>query len=218
MSVSKDDFLKTMYHLHYDESKTATPSELASRLSISNAAVTDMARKLFEDGLIEYEKYKPVSLTPSGLEWALRVIRKHRLWEAFLHEVLDLPFSELHREAEMLEHSTSDSLIEKIEEYLGFPEFDPHGDPIPTKQGILPSTDDMIRLTDCSPGVYMVSRLQHRNQGVSNFFASHDIDLNKVVELVEFIQDIGSAVIRINNEKLVIDHHISEQVFVKRLK
>jgi len=102
MSISKEDFLKTIYQITFDEKIKVTSSELARRLGISNAAVTDMARKLSDKGLINYIKYKAITLTSKGKKLAVSVIRKHRLWETFLNKVLNIPNHSVHQEAEML--------------------------------------------------------------------------------------------------------------------
>lgn len=131
MSVSVENFIKTIYHLNEHAEKDTKPGSIAHELKISNAATTDMARKLSLKNLIHYQKYKPILLTPKGQKLALSVIRKHRLWETFLFEKFNLSLVEIHREAELLEHQTSDFLADKIEEFLGRPTIDPHGTPIP---------------------------------------------------------------------------------------
>ncbi len=131
MSVSVENFIKTVYHLNENGEKDTKPGSIASELNISNAATTDMSRKLARKNLIYYQKYKPILLTAKGQKMALSVIRKHRLWETFLFENFNLSLDEIHREAELLEHQTSDFLADKIEELLGMPKVDPHGTPIP---------------------------------------------------------------------------------------
>ena len=117
---------------------------LADKLEVSNAASTDMVKRLNTQGLLRYEKYKGVELTDQGEKLALRTIRRHRLWETFLINTLGLSWSEVHEEAEVLEHQTSDFLIDKIDQFLDYPEFDPHGDPIPSKDGKIPEIPDAI--------------------------------------------------------------------------
>ncbi len=131
-SVSVENIVKAIYSSHTlgENVKTGT---LAKKLNVSAAAITDISRKLSAKGIIDYEKYKGLSLTMKGRRIALNVIRKHRLWETFLHETLDLSLTEIHDEAEHLEHQTSDFLADKISEYLGHPNKDPHGQEIPKK-------------------------------------------------------------------------------------
>ena len=125
--------------------------QIASRLALSPGTVTAMIKALADSGLVSYEPYSGVRLTASGRQLALHVLRRHRLLELFLVEVLHLDWSEVHAEAEQLEHAASDRLIERIDEMLGFPAADPHGDPIPTAGGVMPEREQPSLLT-CSLG------------------------------------------------------------------
>jgi len=128
-----------------------------------------MARKLSKKGWVIYEKYKEISLTPKGNQMALSIIRRHRLWESFLVNILNIPVSKVHNEAELLEHQTSDFMTEKLDEFLGNPQFDPHGDPIPDSSGKLPR-DSNILLKDANKGKsYIISRIRHEDEGTFNF-------------------------------------------------
>ena len=131
MSVAIENFVKAIYNNEKHDIANTKPGNIASKLGISSAAATDMAKKLDTKGLLNYEKYQKLRLTKKGEKMALNVVRKHRLWEAFLHKTFDMSLHKIHREAELLEHETSDFLAEKISAYLGNPKFDPHGDPIP---------------------------------------------------------------------------------------
>jgi DtxR family Mn-dependent transcriptional regulator len=108
------------------------------------ATVTDMLRKLSEKQLIHYEKYRKVQLSESGTQEALAILRKHRLWETFLHKKLNFSWDEVHEVAEQLEHIHSQKLVDKLDEFLGFPEFDPHGDPIPKSNGDIPASSAVL--------------------------------------------------------------------------
>ena len=132
-NISKEDYLSTIYK-YRDADGTIKANKIAEKLSISNAAVTDMSKKLAKDGYINYEKYKGINLTDNGEEYAKSMVRRHRIWELFLHQIIGMPWDKVHDEANLLEHSASDELISRMEEMLDFPEFDPHGDPIPGKR------------------------------------------------------------------------------------
>src|SRR5690606_2599676 len=131
-NISKEDYLSAIYKFR-DENGEIKPNLIAETLEISNAAVTDMLRKLSTDGFVVYKKYKGIKLTSEGENYAKNMVRRHRIWEVFLHQIVGLPWDKVHDEAHNLEHSSSDELINKMEEMLDFPEFDPHGDPIPGK-------------------------------------------------------------------------------------
>ncbi len=137
LSLTEENYLKAIYHLSDGGSKAVLTNELAEAMSTKAASVTDMIKKLSAKEVINYEKYYGVNVTTKGKTEALMVIRKHRLWETFLVEKLGFTWDEVHEVAEQLEHINSPRLIEKLDEFLGFPKVDPHGDPIPDHKGKL---------------------------------------------------------------------------------
>lgn len=134
-TVSVEDYLKSIYLLEQRTGARVKTKAIADKLEISLPSVTSMLKSLADDGLVEYQKYKGVKLSESGSLIALKVVRKHRLIELFLVNTLEYTWDEVHQEAERLEHAISDELASRIEQYLSFPLFDPHGDPIPTADG-----------------------------------------------------------------------------------
>jgi DtxR family Mn-dependent transcriptional regulator len=136
LSFTEENYLKSLLKINLESDHTeAGTNELASILSVKPATVTDMLKKLKEKKLVNYERYGKISLTKEGRKKAIEVLRKHRLWETFLYEKLSFTWDEVHEVAEQLEHIQSAKLINKIDELLGFPEFDPHGDAIPNAKG-----------------------------------------------------------------------------------
>lgn len=130
-SLSEENYLKTIFHLEQKAQGSVSTNDIAEKMETKASSVSDMIRKLGEKNLVDYVKYQGVTLSPKGKETALRVIRKHRLWEVFLVEKLDFQWDEVHDIAEELEHIDSDELVSRLDAFLGHPEFDPHGDPIP---------------------------------------------------------------------------------------
>lgn len=136
LSKNEEDYLKELFHLTAgEESNNAGTGQLADKLDVTPASANNMLKKLKEKGLVGYQKYGKSALTDEGRAVALQLIRKHRLWETFLYETLDFSWDEVHEVAEQLEHIRSEKLIEKLDKFLDYPEFDPHGDPIPDAQG-----------------------------------------------------------------------------------
>jgi DtxR family Mn-dependent transcriptional regulator len=135
-SASKENYLKAIFHLQQDQGLVTT-NALAAALHTRPASVTDMLKKLKEQKLLIYERYKGFKLNNEGRKAAVQVIRKHRLWEYFLVKKLQFGWEEVHEIAEELEHISSRALIERLDAYLGYPATDPHGDPIPDSQGRL---------------------------------------------------------------------------------
>ncbi|NYE18321.1 iron dependent repressor, metal binding and dimerization domain protein [Microbacterium immunditiarum] len=136
-SPAIDDYLKTIYHHTEWQDDRITPSQLASVLGLAPSSVTEMVQKLAAQGLVTHRPYGPVSLSPAGERRAASVIRRHRLIETWLVREFGYTWDEVHDEAEILEHSISDRLLERIDERLGHPRFDPHGDAIPDAEGIV---------------------------------------------------------------------------------
>jgi len=135
MTLSEEDYIKAIYHLSKGDETTVSTNEVAQQMDTKPSSVTDMVKKLAEKELVNYKKYKGVSLTEFGQKIALSIVRKHRIWEVFLVEKLDFSWDEVHEVAEQLEHIKSEQLIDKLDKHLGYPKTDPHGDPIPTKDG-----------------------------------------------------------------------------------
>jgi DtxR family Mn-dependent transcriptional regulator len=135
LSLTEENYLKAIYHLSQDGAKGVSTSEIAEAMQTKAASVTDMIKRLSSKGLVSYEKYHGVEISRQGKTDALNVIRKHRLWETFLVEKLGFAWGEVHEVAEQLEHIQSPLLIEKLDKFLGNPSHDPHGHPIPDKNG-----------------------------------------------------------------------------------
>lgn len=135
LSFTEENYLKAIYRLSEGGGKAVATNEIAESMSTKAASVTDMIKKLSNKNLISYEKYYGARITRHGKSQALAVIRKHRLWETFLVEKLQFSWDEVHDVAEQLEHIQSPLLIEKLDEFLGYPTADPHGHPIPDKDG-----------------------------------------------------------------------------------
>lgn len=157
-SIAVENYLKAMYALQTRGDETVALGELAREVGVTPGTATVMVRRLRERGLAEYESRAGARLTPEGERSALHVLRRHRLIELFLVEVVKLDWAEVHEEAEVLEHAVSDRLLDRIDRMLGEPTHDPHGDPIPTAEGELvrrPVQD----LTDCPLGAATVARL-----------------------------------------------------------
>lgn len=218
MSVSTENFIKSIYLLQSDYGQRASSSNLSKQLNISHAAVTDMARKLASKGWIVYKKYKEITLTPDGKKMALNIIRRHRLWELFLTKVLDISLSKVHDEAEILEHQTSDFLLEKISQYLGNPNFDPHGDPIPDEEGKLPENDS-ISLEDTEKGkTYKITRIRHRDAGLIDFLVKNGIQLNEEIIIEDKFQDTSSLALSLNGKPIILNKESINSIYVQEIE
>lgn len=144
---AEENYIKNIYHLQQTGSGTVTTNDLSAVLKTKPASVTDMLKKLKAKKLLQYEPYKEFFLTAQGKKMALSIIRKHRLWEYFLVNKLQFDWDEVHEVAEQLEHVGSKKLIEKLDAFLDYPRFDPHGDPIPDSNGKM-ALQEQLSLTE----------------------------------------------------------------------
>jgi DtxR family Mn-dependent transcriptional regulator len=178
-----------------------------------------MAKKLSKEGLVKYEKYKGIILTPHGEKAALKVIRRHRLWELFLMNVLGLDWSEVHDEAEKLEHYSSDFLIDKIDEYLGYPDFDPHGHPIPKKNGSIPETPNVILLAEAeTKNKYELIRVNDKESELINFLKKVGLKLNSKLEIVDKLDYDNSISVRVNKKNITLSKKVTDNLFVRLIE
>src|SRR5690606_30039252 len=143
-TYSEENYIKAIFHLQHISVEGVSTNAIADQMDTKASSVTDMIKKLAEKDLINYVKYQGVTLTEKGRKTALSIIRKHRLWEVFLVEKLDFTWDEVHEVAEQLEHIHSEKLIDRLDKLLDFPKFDPHGDPIPSKDGKFQERDKIL--------------------------------------------------------------------------
>lgn len=217
-NISKEDYLSTIYKLR-DEGGEIKPNLIAESLEISNAAVTDMLRKLSNDGFVIYKKYKGIKLTLEGEQYAKHIVRRHRIWETFLHQVLGISWDKVHDEAENLEHSSSDELINRIEEYLDYPESDPHGYPIPDRKGKLPKHRDAIAVSGLNKNDKAeVIRVNDSNAGMLSYITKIGIELGKEIKIKDVLEFDGSMLLKINNKDVNISKTIASNIFVEKVE
>ncbi len=214
-SLAEENYLKAIYHLEQETKGEVSTNAIAERMATKPSSVTDMMRKLADKKLLSYKRYKGVLLTSEGRKTAANVIRKHRLWEVFLVEKLDFHWDEVHEIAEQLEHVQSEKLIAKLDQFLGNPDFDPHGDPIPDQHGNVKRTEKKL-----------LSELDKKQRGVcvgvkessSDFLQYLDkkkITIGTKVTVLgkEFFD--GSMVIQVGRDQFFISKKIAENLYVQ---
>lgn len=181
---SEEDHLKAVHALLQDGTSAGT-KDIAERLGIKASSVTVMLKKLADQGLLKHEPYYGVKLTAKGQAMALQLVRRHRLWETFLVERLGFGWDEVHEVAEQMEHVASEKLIDKLEEYLGRPAFDPHGDPIPDKHGRIRPRKTK-RLDTCSPGDSVrIAAVSETTDGLLRLLDSKGLRIGSVLAVQE---------------------------------
>lgn len=217
-TVSKEDYIKAAYKIKYEENIRASTKAIAARLNISNAATSEMAKRLASEGFIKYEKYKELDLTALGENLALNVIRRHRLWELFLMKVLNLTWSEVHEEAEKLEHQSSDNLIDKIDSFLDYPSFDPHGEPIPSKSGKIPSISGLHPMSRCREGFsYQIRTVISEAKNLLEHLSSLDIGIKTSFQVVQRVKYDNSLRVSIDGNEHFLSEKITDKILVKQI-
>lgn len=183
LSVSTQNYLKAIWSLGEWSTQPVTASALAARVGVRTSTVSDAVRKLSAQGLLEHSRYGSISLTDEGRAHAVAMIRRHRLIETFLVRVLSYRWEQVHDEAEHLEHAVSDFMVQRMDEYLGHPARDPHGDPIPTADGQV-QRPDAVLLSEVGPETrVMVERVSDDDPALLSFFTEHGIEVGTELEV-----------------------------------
>lgn len=213
-SFSEENYLKAIYHLGTDGNKVSITA-IADVLNNNPASVIDMLKKLTEKKLISYDKKRGAKLTNSGIKAAMEIVRKHRLWEVFLLEKLGYKWDEVHNLAEQLEHVGSSELADRLEKFLGFPDYDPHGDPIPKSDGKIAEVFKTM-LIEVEPGKqYKVVAVKDTSAEFLNYLQKLGIGIGTRLKVIEKIPFDGSLVVQIGkNANTTISNKFAENVLV----
>jgi DtxR family Mn-dependent transcriptional regulator len=214
ISLAEENYLKAIYHLSQAGNKAVLTNELAEEMNTKAASVTDMIKKLSAKEFILYEKYYGVNITAKGKILALAVIRKHRLWETFLVQKLSFSWDEVHEVAEQLEHIQSKRLIEKLDEYLGFPKVDPHGDPIPDTNGKIKTLQQVV-LATLKPGSdSVIVAVKDSDSQLLKYLDKIGARPGKKIKVIEREEYDGSMEVSINSHRFFLSKEVSENILV----
>ncbi|MFY8096579.1 MAG: metal-dependent transcriptional regulator [Flavobacterium sp.] len=215
MTTSEENYLKAIYHLTQVMPKGVNTNAIAASLDTKASSVTDMIKKLAEKELVTYQKYQGVNLTELGKLSAKMIIRKHRLWEVFLVEKLGFTWDEVHEVAEELEHIQSEKLINQLDQFLGFPSYDPHGDPIPNAKGEIQLENKWL-LSEIEVGLKVTCiGVKDSSADFLKYLDKQKIALGTTLQLLEKESFDGTLKIGIGNQVLVISDKIANNLFVK---
>jgi DtxR family Mn-dependent transcriptional regulator len=214
VSSSKENYIKAIFHLQ-EENGIVTTNALAHQLETRAASVTDMLKKLKTQKLLLYEKYKGFKLSPEGRKMALQIIRKHRLWELFLVEKLHFGWEEVHEMAEELEHISSKKLVDRLDEFLGFPKSDPHGDPIPDANGKI-SLKKQVSLTEIKINLpATISNITDQSAEMLELLRHKGLSLGTRVEVKKRFSFDNSLELKLRNQPTItVSENVAKNVFV----
>jgi DtxR family Mn-dependent transcriptional regulator len=215
MTTSEENYLKVIYHLSNLTPKGVNTNAIAAMLDTKASSVTDMLKKLSEKEWIHYQKYQGVSLTDKGKVNAKIIVRKHRLWEVFLVEKLGFAWDEVHEVAEELEHIQSEKLINQLDQFLNFPSFDPHGDPIPNAKGeIIKIEKQLISEIEVGKTITCVG-VKDTSVDFLQYLNKQNISLGTKMKVLDKEPFDGTLKIEVNSNVLVISDKIANNLYVK---
>ncbi len=215
ITLTEENYLKAILSISLISEDKVSTNEIAEEINTTPASVSDMIKKLEEKKLIRYEKYKGVKLSKKGKSLAISIIRKHRLWETFLVKKLNFEWSEVHEIAEQLEHIKSNELINRLEKFLKYPKFDPHGEPIPSKEGVMPN----IKSTSLDQ---MKKGFKGHVLGVTiddklflDYLTNLNIRIGTKIEIIQKIEFDKSLKIKIENNQNHISFDVAKNILIK---
>ena len=215
ITLAEENYLKAILTISLKGNNTVSTNEIAHEMGTSPASVSDMLKKLADKKFIKHQKYKGVKLNNLGKSTAISILRRHRLWETFLVNKLDFNWSQVHDVAEQLEHIKSAELIDKLDNFLGYPSFDPHGEPIPTKKGEIPkrNTISLSKLKAGQQGVVMGVNLDEVN--FLDYLNKLNIKIGSLIKVIETEIFDKSLTIKIKKTKYHISNNVAKHILIK---
>lgn len=220
LSLTVENYLKAILQIELQTGELCiAPGLVASRMGVAPGTVTSMLKTLADASLADYKPYEGVTLTQPGRLLALRMLRRHRLIELFLVKTLDLTWDQVHEEAENMEHAVSDFLVDRIDESLGRPAYDPHGDPIPSVDGQLRgATDDDVPLVTCRPGTNVkFTRVMNQNPEFLRFLSESGLSVGSIATVASNNSEAGIVELQLDGSRTSFGHQAAEQLLVKPL-
>ena len=215
MTTSEENYIKVIYHLSLVSPKGVNTNAIAGMLDTKASSVTDMLKKLSDKELVSYQKYQGVTLTESGFLSAKMIVRKHRLWEVFLVEKLNFSWDEVHEIAEELEHIKSEALINKLDEFLEFPDFDPHGDPIPNANGVIKKVNKLLLSEAVLNTEYKCVGVKDSSSDFLKYLDKQKIALGSKIKVKEKESFDDTLLVEIDSRELTLSNKIANNLYVK---
>ena len=216
MTLSEENYLKAIFHLYSEHEEEVNTNAIAECMNTKASSVTDMLKRLSDKGLINYVKYQGVTLTPQGRQKAIAIIRKHRLWEVFLVEKLSFTWDEVHEIAEELEHIESDKLIDRLDAYLDYPSTDPHGDPIPNKEGVFSTTLKTL-LSELNAGDKAICMaVKNTSKEFLVYLTKMEIALGDTLEVVTKEVFDNSMTVKLRGKEVTLSPMVCRNIYVQK--
>ena len=215
MTLAEENYLKTIFHLERKLKSEVSTNALAERMQTRASSVTDMMQKLADKKMLVYKKYKGVQLTEKGKKAAAYVVRKHRLWEVFLVDKLKFHWDEVHDIAEQMEHINSVELIKRLDAFLGHPDFDPHGDPIPDKDGNIKKAEKRLLSELIKNQIGICVGVKESSPEYLQYLDKKKISIGTKINVLgkEFFD--GSMMIQVGRDQFFVSKQIAENLYVQ---
>jgi DtxR family Mn-dependent transcriptional regulator len=212
-TLAEENYLKAIYHLSMESGNVST-NQIAASLNTKAASVTDMLKKLADKELINYTRYQGVSLTAEGEKIALHIIRKHRLWEYFLVEKLNFKWDEVHDMAEEMEHISSKELTDRLDKFMGYPKYDPHGDPIPDCDGKFKAHElkPVSAVAIDESGV--IAGVRDHSAEFLQYLAKQELTIGKKIKVAEIVDYDHSMLLNIDEKKIHISREVANNLLI----
>ena len=215
MTISEENYIKVIYHLSHVSPKGVNTNSIAGMLETKASSVTDMLKKLSDKELVAYQKYQGVSLTNKGFHAAKMIVRKHRLWEVFLVEKLDFSWDEVHEIAEELEHIKSETLINRLDQFLGFPECDPHGDPIPNEKGEIKKINKLLLSEVALNKEYLCIGVKNSSSDFLQYLNKQNIALGATFIVKERENYDDTLTVEVNSKMMTMSNKTANNLYVQ---
>jgi DtxR family transcriptional regulator, Mn-dependent transcriptional regulator len=212
-TLAEENYLKSIYHLSLNATSVST-NQLAALLNTKASSVTDMLKKLADKELINYTPYQGVSLTAAGEKIAVNIIRKHRLWEYFLVEKLDFKWDQVHEMAEEMEHISSNELIDRLDKFMGYPKYDPHGDPIPDCNGLfkIHNLKPVSSIAINEGGV--ICGVRDHSKAFLQYLEKQELTIGKNIQVTDIIEFDHSMILQTEDKRIQISREVANNLLI----
>ena len=217
MTLAEENYLKAIYHLEQQFKKGVSTNALAEEMKTKASSATDMVKKLAEKNMLTHIPYQGATLSDAGRDYAVKVIRRHRLWEVFLVEKLNFSWDEVHEVAEHLEHINSDKLVNELDAFLGFPTYDPHGDPIPDKEGNFTYIEKIV-LAKAEVGItYKCIGVDDTSSKFLKYLDSNNIGLGTIIKILYKEPFDNSIKLGLGKVEIVVSQSVAKNLYLKKV-
>lgn len=218
LSQAEENYIKAIYSLETQSDKGVSTNMIAKKIQTKASSVTDMIKKLSEKQLVVYKKYQGVQLSKKGKKVAMLIVRKHRLWESFLVDKLNFSWDEVHVVAEQLEHIKSEKLIERLDRFLEYPSVDPHGDPIPDKDGNI-QTRNKVKLSALKENEQSILlSVKDSSADFLKYLNKKKIAIGNTIKVLSVEPFDRSMQIEMNSKQFIISENVADNLYLKNIK